>query len=284
MSLTAPATVFPGVTFPLTVISDPAPSVEISGFAAEVLFPAGLEYSGSGDCQEEIQVERVDGGSIAFCLSTLAGSGGRVINVSSAVAAPPLPALDLAPGASGVALATFAFTCTAVGDYKVTLASNPPSPDGAVYADLFASPIGVKAETQNGGDVADTLLISCVELLTAMDSDGDGCTNGAEMGQDQKVGGRRNPLNFWDFFDTPDTANVRDKAIAFGDILRVMARWGTVGDPNIDPRSPPGQSGYHPAYDRTSGGPNIWNLGPPNGAISLQDVVLVIAQFGHICA
>ena len=121
-------------------------------------------------------------------------------------------------------------------------------------------------------------------LVAAMDSDGDGCTNGAELGTDQKLGGQRNPHNFWDFFDTPDTAGVRDNVIAFGDVLRVVVRLGTSGDPNIDPRSPPGRSGYHPAYDRTSGGPNIWNAGRPDGVISLQDVVLIIAQFGHSCA
>lgn len=167
MSLSAPDPVILGETFPLTINAAPAPDVEIAGFAAEVLFPAGLEYSGSDDCQEEIQVERVDAGLIAFCLSTLTGSGGRGINVNSEVAAPPLEPLDLPLGASGVPLATFAFTCTAVGDYKVTLTSNPASPDGALYADVNASPIGVKTETQDGGDVADSLTINCVEAPPA---------------------------------------------------------------------------------------------------------------------
>jgi hypothetical protein len=166
MSLSAPDPVILGETFSLTINADPAPDVEIAGFAAEVLFPAGLEYSGSADCEAEVQVERVDGVSIGFCLPTLTASGGRGINVNSAVAAPPLPALDIALGASGVALVAFDFTCTAVGDYKVTLTSNPPSPDGAVYADVNAGSIGVKAETQDGGDVAATLTISCQEPPT----------------------------------------------------------------------------------------------------------------------
>jgi hypothetical protein len=30
-------------------------------------------------------------------------------------------------------------------------------------------------------------------------------------------------------------------------------------------------------------GPNIWNLGPPDGSISIQDVIFVLFQFGHHC-
>ena len=36
----------------------------------------------------------------------------------------------------------------------------------------------------------------------AEDFDGDGCSNLKELGTDEKFGGRRNPFNPWDFFDT----------------------------------------------------------------------------------
>jgi hypothetical protein len=161
MSLSVPDPVILDETFSLTINADPAPDVEISGFAAEVLFPAELVYSGSGDCQEEVPFD-VGG----LCLSLETSSGGRGISVLSSLASPPLPALDVAPGASGVALVAFDFTCTAAGDYKVTLTANPPAADGALYADVNAFRIEVKTETQDGGDVADTLMITCAEPPT----------------------------------------------------------------------------------------------------------------------
>ncbi len=99
------------------------------------------------------------------------------------------------------------------------------------------------------------------------------------------MGGRRDPLNFWDFYDTPDTGNVRDRAVNVSDIGRVVGRFGATGDPGIDPLSfPPDTPAYHTAFDRGGlVGPNIWNLGPPNGAISVDDLVRVVGQFGHSC-
>ena len=63
----------------------------------------------------------------------------------------------------------------------------------------------------------------------------------------------------------------------------MVAHFGTIGDTGIDPLSPADQSDYHTAFDRTLAGPNIWNLGPPNGGISILDIVLTVAQFGHDC-
>ena len=116
------------------------------------------------------------------------------------------------------------------------------------------------------------------------DTDSDGCTDLQELGASAVLGGRRDPTNFWDFFDTPDGNNVRDRAITIGDIGRIVARFGTFGDPGIDPLSPPPASGYHTAFDRTPLGPNLWNLGAPNGNVTIQDVGLEVAQFGHSCA
>src|SRR3990170_5888734 len=66
------------------------------------------------------------------------------------------------------------------------------------------------------------------------DTDGDGCSDGKELGDDATRGGRRDPNNGWDFFDTPDSAGARDSVISGGDIARLVSRFGTRGDPNGD--------------------------------------------------
>ncbi len=149
----------PDQPFAITVSADPAPDVELLGFAAELVFP-GLEYIGSDDCEAEVQVGRVDGEELAFCLSIETAAGGRGINVGTEVNLPPLEPLDIPLGASGVPLATFDFTCVAMGSQTVTLTANPPSPDGATYADATtAQPIAVEAVD----GAADILVIHCGE-------------------------------------------------------------------------------------------------------------------------
>ncbi|MEX1254352.1 MAG: flexitail domain-containing putative surface protein [Dehalococcoidia bacterium] len=117
----------------------------------------------------------------------------------------------------------------------------------------------------------------------APDSDGDGCTNAQEDGPTATLGGQRDGKNFWDFFDTPAGANVRDGAVTSGDLARVVARFGANGSAALDPLSPPPASGYHTAFDRTPSTPNVWNLGPPNASITAQDIALIVGQFGHTC-
>jgi hypothetical protein len=92
-------------------------------------------------------------------------------------------------------------------------------------------------------------------------------------------------LNFWDFFDTPDSSNVRDKSIAGTDFFNVLARFGATGSASIDPLSmPPAAPAYHTAFDRgASSGPNSWNLTAADGSIAGTDFFAVLAQFGHSC-
>ncbi len=127
------------------------------------------------------------------------------------------------------------------------------------------------------------------------DTDGDGYTSGEELGPDETRGGRRDPSNFWDFYDTPDANTVRDHTITlFDDIIGVATRYGANDrrgqasiNRNSDPLSLPplGSRAYHPAFDRGARtGPNPWDLGPADGRIDLFiDVFGVIAQFIHRC-
>jgi hypothetical protein len=78
---------------------------------------------------------------------------------------------------------------------------------------------------------------------------------------------------------------VRDRSVAIADIAAVVSRFGSSGDSAADPLSlPPPAPAYHTAYDRTLAGPELWKTGPPNGGVTVQDVALVAAQFGHSCA
>ena len=101
------------------------------------------------------------------------------------------------------------------------------------------------------------------------DTDADGCTDGQELGPSAQAGGQRNPINPWDYFNpSGDGLNRVD------DILTVIQHYGLHA----------GDAGYDTKYDRTYLGPNMWNLGPPDGLISVSDILAIIRQFGHDCA
>jgi dipeptidyl aminopeptidase/acylaminoacyl peptidase len=131
------------------------------------------------------------------------------------------------------------------------------------------------------------------------DFDLDGCIDAKEAGPNQALGGRRNPQNFWDFFDVPTGPSlVRNKAVAAPDFNAVLQRFGAndsgAGTFNrfSNPLTTPnafvaGQNreNYHPAFDRgmaSVAGQN-WTLTAPDGAIAAVDFNRVLAQFGHNC-
>jgi hypothetical protein len=121
-----------------------------------------------------------------------------------------------------------------------------------------------------------------------MDFDGDGCADEQEQQTapgSQVGGGRRNPKVVWDFFDTPDGDNLRDRRITVADLVRVVERFGTFGDVTIDPLSEPPSAGYHTAFDRRlpGVGQDAWDSGMPNGSITVEDILALNAQFGHSC-
>jgi subtilisin family serine protease len=121
-----------------------------------------------------------------------------------------------------------------------------------------------------------------VALLTDpnQDYDGDGCPNGKEFGQDERLGGRRNPLNQWDYFNpTHDGKNRVD------DILAVVHQYNKnryLPSPPNPPNTP--NPDYTTATDRSFVGPNLWNLGPPDGMQGVDDILYAVAQYRHDCS
>jgi hypothetical protein len=105
------------------------------------------------------------------------------------------------------------------------------------------------------------------------DSDRDGCTNQQELGPNELLGGRRSPSNPSDFFD-PDKTPASLRRHRIGDVLAVIGKYF------VDVSDPPS---YSTQYDRTYLGPNVWNLGLPNGQIRIDDVLAAVGSYFHDC-
>jgi hypothetical protein len=138
------------------------------------------------------------------------------------------------------------------------------------------------------------------------DLDGDGCTGGEEAtsAPSPKPGstGLFDPFNPYDFYDVPVPAypdmtpnGPKDRAVAMDDVLAVLFYVGTyegdggAANPNgvaydVDKDDDKVKDGR--GYDRTPGAePNPpWDVGPPDGAVSMDDVLAVLAQVGLDCS
>jgi alpha-tubulin suppressor-like RCC1 family protein len=104
------------------------------------------------------------------------------------------------------------------------------------------------------------------------DSDRDGCPTLSELQTavgSETTGGRRDPLNRWDYFNP-----THDGKIRVDDILKVVHQFFKDS----------GNPAYNLDTDRTYVGPNAWNLGPPNGQQRVDDILNVVQQFFHDCS
>ena len=143
-----------------------------------------------------------------------------------------------------------------------------PSPAGhVVLADIFSNALPPDTDGDGLSEIMEAVLGADP---TVQDTDGDGCSDGQEFGSTAAFGGRRDPLNPWDFYDVagpgggpPD--GVIDLA---NDILGVLLH----------------VRAYDSSFDRgPSVGPNPWNTTAPDGRIDLSDILGIVYQFRHDC-
>ena len=172
---------------------------------------------------------------------------------------------------------------------------HPSKAGHALLADIFTNAVGPDSDGDGLSDVMEGILGTDDAV---QDTDQDGCSDGTEFGPDEKVGGRRNPNYFWDFYDVwtappgDPSGWEQNKVINIFDILAVGAHFGPGGTPDKAASlaaaliPPTGSSGYHASYDRSENiGPNPWDKGSPDAHINIvQDVLGIAPQFGHTCA
>ena len=145
----------------------------------------------------------------------------------------------------------------------------PAGGDGSVYVELLTG--------ERLAPPATTITVNCIPAQSEPgDTDGDGCSDQKELGGDETLGGRRNFVNPWDFYDVlGGGGGPPDRIVDLpNDILGVIQHF-----------SPSGAAPYDVQFDRgPSTGPNPWNMTAPDGVIDLpNDVLGVIQQFGHSC-
>lgn len=182
------------------------------------------------------------------------------------------------------------------GDGVPSVSDNCPSVANANQADADNDLLGDACEVSvYGTDAANH------------DTDGDGCDDGREVRTltfTPLQGGDRNPkldgLGQWDFFDVPVPANVsgsdgklvlgpaaaRNRVVTLSDVSTILAYIGRTNasaeynaDHNNDGISDGRQMDRSPST--TPGKP--WRSGPPNNAVSLQDVAVALGQVGQSC-
>jgi hypothetical protein len=138
---------------------------------------------------------------------------------------------------------------------------------------IYGNRIWLNSYTKGSSQVADSVHIHCASPTSVgqgagADTDHDACADTRELGPNEWLGGRRDPVNQWDFFD-PN----HDGQHTMADVLIVVQHYGQTST------SPD----YSPDVDRTSPGPNYWNLGPPNGKISIEDVLAAARIYHQNC-
>jgi len=131
---------------------------------------------------------------------------------------------------------------------------------------LGATGIGTNFRARQAHDVTDT--------------DGDGCPDKNELGDNVGTGGRRDPFNRWDYFNPANNATNRGP-----DISAVVVKFAQ--DKYLDP---PTNTILNPDYDTkydrggvipASVGP--WSLLPANGTIRGPDITAAVQSFSHDC-
>jgi hypothetical protein len=167
--------------------------------------------------------------------------------------------------------------------------------NGTVQLDFDTGQQGANPIVCNQVDETDTTPFNPTNLADNHDNDiwgdatlgqtaPDGCTTAEELGLVVTLGGLRDSFNWWDVYNADGGSPV---AVAGPDFFAVLGRFGSVGDPTVNPTTaPPAPPAYHPRFDRGASipGAGAWNLGPADGSVTGQDFFRVLGQFGLDCS
>jgi len=101
------------------------------------------------------------------------------------------------------------------------------------------------------------------------DTDEDRCMDAWELGPSPAAGGKRNPLDPWDYFNPSGDGRNR-----VDDVLAVLDRYYLS---DSDP-------GYSTVFDRGGfDGPNAWDVRPPDGRVRIDDILAAVRSYLQDC-
>lgn len=186
----------------------------------------------------------------------------------------------------GTGRATSCYAIEHEMDLRVGCSSDgPPPPAGAsgdgVLATLRFRPKGagescltlllVETASVDGEPIPTSREDGCV--VFSPDSDGDGCANMLEAGDDPALGGGRDPSNYWDFFDVTG-----DRVIDLSDTLMILEHFG----------HGPADDAFDGRLDRYLPNPaqphRTARAVTPSTGIDLIDALVNLLSFGDSCA
>ena len=175
-------------------------------------------------------------------------------------------------------LFSFSLTCSNAetsSELRILTLESPADSNGADFIE-FSSEANKILPSVTG------LSVNCIpKQPDPGDTDGDGCSDERENGPNETLGGQRDWLNPWDFYDVAGSPNPPQNGAPDGvidlpnDVLGVLQHFAPLG---TEPE-------YDIAFDRGHrDGKTLWSMTAPDGVIDLPiDILGVIYQFGHRC-
>jgi hypothetical protein len=182
------------------------------------------------------------------------------------------------PTATATATATNTPVPTATNTPTPT-ATNTPTPTSTAVPTFTPSPspspTSIASPDNDGDGLSDDEELALGTDPNNPDTDDDGCRDGIELDPSPSLGGGRDPLYYWDFFDVDNGTHTgtRDARIDLRDALFILEHFG---HNNVDMTDP--------ILDREA--PDVdkpWLSAQAFNGVTLLDALANLNQFGHHC-